>query len=133
MYKEGDVLVLYNNWRAEYCIFILHRIYNDDWIEAHAKYSLPFKKLGVGANNASTNVKYSTGCLRKADEDEREFLLEKMKEKVIHTILKRINCYIHSIMKKEEIKINEHCEHYFLGFCHFYLGGCCSGIKCGYK
>lgn len=81
MYKEGDVLVLYNNWRAEYCIFILHRIYNDDWIETHAKYSLPFKKLGVGANNASTNVKYSTGCLRKAYEDEREFLLEKMKEK----------------------------------------------------
>lgn len=77
MYKEGDVLVLYNNWRAEYCIFILHRIYNDDWIEAHAK----FKKLGVGANNASTNVKYSTGCLRKAYEDEREFLLETMKEK----------------------------------------------------
>lgn len=81
MYKEGDVLVLYNNWRAEYCIFILHRIYNDDWIEAHAKYSLTFKKLGVGANNASTNVKYSTGCLRKAYEDEREFLLETMKEK----------------------------------------------------
>jgi hypothetical protein len=24
-------------------------------------------------------------------------------------------------------------KHYFLGFCHFYLGGCCSGIKCGYK
>lgn len=48
-------------------------------------------------------------------------------------ILRRINCYIYSIMKKEEIKINEHCKHYFLGFCHFYLGGCCSGIKCGYK
>jgi hypothetical protein len=48
-------------------------------------------------------------------------------------ILRRINYYIYSIMKKEEIKINEHCKHYFLGFCHFYLGGCCSGIKCGYK
>ena len=81
MYKEGDVLVLYNDWRGEYCVFILHRICNDDWIEAHAKYSFSFNKLGVRANNASTNVKYSTGCLREADEDEREFLLETMKEK----------------------------------------------------
>ena len=81
MYKEGDVLVLYNDWRGEYCVFILHRICNDDWIEAHAKYSFSFNKLGVGANNASTNVKYSTGCLRKANEGERGFLLETMKEK----------------------------------------------------
>lgn len=80
MYKEGDVLVLYNDWRGEYCIFILHRICNDDWIEAHVKYSFSFNKLGVGANNASTNVKYSTGYLRKANKSERDFLLDTMEE-----------------------------------------------------
>lgn len=81
MYKEGDVLVLYNDWRGEFCVFILYRIYNDDWMEAHVKYSFSFNKFGVGVNNVSTNVKYSTGCLRKANEYERDFLLKTMKKK----------------------------------------------------
>ena len=81
MYKEGDVLVFYNDWRSEYCIFILHRIYNNDWIEAHAKYSFIFEKLGIGAGNTSTNVKYSTGCLRKVNDTERDYLLGIMKDK----------------------------------------------------
>lgn len=29
--------------------------------------------------------------------------------------------------------INEECKHYFLGYCHIYLGGMCSNIECEYK
>lgn len=45
MYKEGDILTLENDWRGEHCVFILHKVYNEDWIEAHAKYSFIFKKI----------------------------------------------------------------------------------------
>lgn len=133
MYKEGDILTLENDWRGEHCVFILHKVHNEDWIEAHAKYSFIFEKLGIGAGNTSTNVKYSTGYLRKANDTERDYLLGIMKDKGYSYDFKK-NKLLHSFnYKKEEIKINEHCKHYFLGFCHFYLGGCCSGIKCEYK
>lgn len=76
MYKEGDVLVLENDWRGEWCVFILYRIKNEDWMEAHAKYSFAFSKLGIGAGNTSTNIKYSTGYLREATDDEKDYLLD---------------------------------------------------------
>lgn len=30
-------------------------------------------------------------------------------------------------------KVNEKCRFYFLGYCHAFLGGMCSCIKCGFK
>ena len=68
MYKEGDILTLENDWRGEHCVFILHKVYNEE-------------KLGIGAGNTSTNVKYSTGYLRKANDTERDYLLGIMKDK----------------------------------------------------
>ena len=48
MFKEGDILRFYNDERGESCVFILSSVYNDDWIEAHIKYSFAFKSFGVG-------------------------------------------------------------------------------------
>nr|DAD97804.1 MAG TPA: hypothetical protein [Myoviridae sp. ctkmZ20] len=40
------------------------------------------------------------------------------------------NNQIQRIMSR---KVNEKCRFYFLGHCHAFLGGMCSGIKCGFK
>ena len=78
MFKEGDILRFYNDERGESCVFILSSVYNDDWIEAHIKYSFAFKSFGVGKGSMKINIKYSTGCLRYANEWEKNFLLDVM-------------------------------------------------------
>lgn len=105
-FKEGDILRFFDDERGENCVFILHKVCNEDWIEAHVKYSFSFISFGIGAGKTETNIKYSTGRLRPANEREKHFLLKNLEHRGY-----QYNFKTNKIEEKEHSKEQKYYEY----------------------